>query len=105
MGRRDEARAQTEARILAAARAQIAEHGGVGLSMRAVARDAGMVSSAVYRYFETREALITAMILESYAHLAEALGAVRARRVDRQWRALAEAFRRWALEHPHEFQL
>lgn len=105
MGTRDEARAETTARILAAARREIAEHGGVGLSMRAVARESGLVSSAVYRYFPTREAMITAMIIESYAHLAEALDSVRARHPDRRWRALAGSMREWARAHRHEFQL
>ena len=105
MGIRDEARAETTARILAAARRDIAEHGGVGLSMRAVAREAGLVSSAVYRYFPTREALITAMVIESYEHLASALGSVRARQPDRRWRALAGSMREWARMHRHEFQL
>lgn len=73
--------------------------------MRAVARDVGMVSSAVYRYFPTREALLTAMIIESYEGLATALGEVRARRPDARWVALGRAFRDWALDRPHEFQL
>lgn len=104
-GAREESRARTTAAILAAARAEIAEHGGGGLSMRAVAREVGMVSSAVYRYFPTREALLTAMIVESYGSLADALGEVRARQPARRWVALGEAFRGWALARPHEFQL
>lgn len=100
MGIRDDARADTMGRILAAARAEIAREGGGGLSMRAVARDAGLVSSAVYRYFATREALITAMIVESYGRLADAL-----ERTDGTWAGLAGALRAWALAHPHEFQL
>ncbi len=93
------------AAILAAARQEIAVHGGGGLSMRAVAREVGMVSSAVYRYFPTREALLTAMILESYEGLAAALERVRARRPDLRWLALGRAMRAWARERPHEFQL
>ena len=73
--------------------------------MRAVAREVGMVSSAVYRYFPTREALLTAMILESYEGLAAALGEVRSRRADLRWIALGRTLREWALERPHEFQL
>lgn len=106
-GARDEARARTTARILAAARDEIAARGGGGLSMRAIAREVGLVSSAVYRYFPTREALLTAMIIESYGHLDEALTAA-----DpgiggdaRGWRRLAHALRDWARAHPHEFQL
>ena len=105
VGVREQSRARTTAAILAAARAEIAEHGGGGLSMRAVAREVGMVSSAVYRYFPTREALLTAMILESYQGLASALGEVGARRPDRRWVALGHALRAWAVERPHEFQL
>lgn len=105
MGVREESRARTRARILAAARAEIATHGGVGLSMRSVAREAGLVSSAVYRYFETREALLTAMIIESYGNLAAELSQVSARAPARRWAGLASALRRWAQAHPHEFQL
>ena len=105
VGVREESRERTTAAILAAAREEIAAHGGGGLSMRAVAREVGMVSSAVYRYFPTREALLTAMILESYEGLAAALEGVRARRADRRWVALGRAMRRWAVERPHEFQL
>src|SRR5690606_23753086 len=67
--------------------------------------EVGMVSSAVYRYFPTREALLTAMIIESYGHLAERLAAVRATRPGRRWEALGRALREWAHEVPHEFQL
>lgn len=104
-GVREANRARTTAAILAAARREIAEHGGGGLSMRSVARDVGMVSSAVYRYFPTREALLTAMIVESYGNLASALASVRARRPDQRWRGLARALREWAVANPHELQL
>ncbi|WP_235734623.1 TetR/AcrR family transcriptional regulator [Nocardioides alcanivorans] len=100
-------RAQNVAAILAAARTEIVAHGGGGLSMRAVAREVGLVSSAVYRYFPTREALLTAMIIESYGHLADALEAGRSgrRTPATQWLALARSLRTWAVDHPHEFQL
>ncbi|MGA4508118.1 TetR/AcrR family transcriptional regulator [Propionibacteriaceae bacterium G1746] len=109
-GARQRGRAENTARILASARRQIAEHGAVGLSMRAVARDVGMVSSAVFRYFESREALLTELIIESYHHLADAVHDA----VDRvgggrsaadRWRAATRAARAWALQFPHEFQL
>lgn len=104
-GVREQARAETTTAILAAARSEIAQHGGGGLSMRAVAREVGLVSSAVYRYFPTREALLTAMIIESYGHLADRLGQVRARQPEQRWRALGRALRDWGREFPHEFQL
>lgn len=118
MGKRDRARAEMTERILAAARAEIARVGGVGLSMRSVAREVGMVSSAVYRYFPTREDLLTHLILESYGALAEVLrdadpyagasgsgGEVAVRPDADRWTGLALALRTWALRRPHEFQL
>ena len=74
--------------------------------MRAVARDVGMVSSAVYRFFPSREALLSQMIIESYQNLAEALeAAVAGLGGAEAWRAGTAAARAWALEVPHEFQL
>ena len=105
MGQREEARERTRQAVLAAARQELAAVGGVGLSMRAVAREAGLVSSAVYRYFPTREALLTTMILEGYADLAAALAQVPDGPRPVRWRGLALALRGWALTHPHDFQL
>lgn len=116
---REEQRERTRARILAAARTAVAEHGGQGVSMRALAREAGVVSSAVYRYFESREALLTAMIVESYGHLADALTGDDDPGPDtpaghdpddhdtpgETWDRLAHRLRAWARAHPHEFQL
>lgn len=99
MGVREQNRAEVTDRILRAARAEIAEHGGVGLSMRAVARQVGVASSAIYRYFPTREALITAMVVESYQHLDGALVGARG------WTDCARRLRDWARSTPHEFQL
>lgn len=105
MTTRADARAQTTAAILAAARAEVAERGGGGLSMRSVARAVGLVSSAVYRYFPSREALLTAMIIEGYGQLHEALDRVPGSRPDRRWVALGEALRDWARASPLEYQL
>lgn len=103
-GQRERARADTMARILQAARREVAAHGG-GLSMRAVARESGIVSSAIYRYFPTREALLTAMIAESYGNLAQVLHGADGDGDAARWRALARALRGWAREFPQEFQL
>ena len=70
-GVRARARAQMRAEILDVAREHLAVEGAGGLSLRAVARDLGMASSAVYRYFETRDVLLTALIIDAY----DALGA------------------------------
>src|ERR1700727_2944960 len=64
-------RAEVTREITDVARAQLAGDGAAGLSFRAVARELGMVSSAVYRYFASRDELLTALIIEGY----DALGA------------------------------
>lgn len=105
MGVREENRAQVLGRIHQAARRQIAEVGGGGLSMRAVAREAGLVSSAIYRYHPTRAALLTAMIVESYGNLDRALGRAARGSGATAWRSVAHGLRDWARGAVHEFQL
>ena len=51
---RDRVRAELIVEIKQIARRQLAEEGSAALSLRAVARELGMVSSAVYRYFPSR---------------------------------------------------
>lgn len=120
IGKRERNQRDTDAKIRACARAELAKAGPVALSMRAIARDAGMVSSAIYRYYPTREALLTALIIESYGELAQVLeeagpattaegadgdGAAPAGSPGETWARRADALRRWALANPHQFQL
>ena len=70
-GPRARARAQTIDDIKRTARRHLATD-GADLSLRSVARDLGMVSSAVYRYFDSRDALLTALIIDAYDDLGEA---------------------------------
>ncbi|WP_018653974.1 TetR/AcrR family transcriptional regulator [Actinomadura flavalba] len=103
---RDRVRAEITREIKEAARARLAESGAHALSLRAVARDLGMVSSALYRYFPSRDDLLTALIIDAYDALgarveqAAASGAPRVR-----WHAACAAVRAWAREHPHEYAL
>src|SRR5438876_1637356 len=64
-------RAELVDEIKAAARRHLAVD-GANLSLRAVARDLGMVSSALYRYFASRDDLLTALIVDAYDALGEA---------------------------------
>ena len=57
--------------LLAAARARLESEGSAALSLRAVARDLGMASSAVYRYVASRDALLTLLIIEAYDAVGE----------------------------------
>lgn len=108
-GKRAAARARTEADIMRAARAQLAEVGAAGISVREVAREVGMVSSAVYRYVASRDELLTRLIIEAYDALGERAEAASADHagdgdLDR-WAATAHSVRRWACEHPHQYLL
>lgn len=106
---REQARTDMQQAILRAAREQLADVGPAALSLRAVARDLDVVSSAVYRYVPSRDALLTLLIIEAYNDLgafAEAAEA-KAPRGDLQARFVAtcSAVRTWALDHPHEYAL
>src|SRR5665213_915453 len=70
---RERARTEITREILDAARRHLVLEGAAGLSLRAVARDLGMVSSALYRYFPSRDDLLTALIIESYERLGDAV--------------------------------
>lgn len=105
---RDRAHADVRAAILAAARARLALDGPAGLSLRAVARDLDVVPSALYRYFDGRDAILTALIVDAYDALgiaAEDAVAGAGRSPRRRWVAAALAVRTWALAHPHEYAL
>ena len=107
---RDRARAEVAAEILSAARAHLAVTGAAGLSLRAVARDLGLVSSsAVYRYFANRDALLTALIVEAYDSLGDDVDRVveanEGQAPLERWVGTARAVRDWAVAHPHEYSL
>ncbi|ANS63362.1 TetR family transcriptional regulator [Streptomyces lincolnensis] len=108
-GARARARIEVTAAIKDEARRQLAADGAAKLSLRAVARELGMVSSALYRYFPSRDDLLTALIIDAYDSLGEAAeqahGAVADAGHLRRWTAVCEAARGWALAHPHEYAL
>jgi AcrR family transcriptional regulator len=104
---RERVRAEVTAEITDAARRQLAEVGAAALSLRAVAREVGLVSSAVYRYFPSRDELLTRLIIDGYDDLgaaAEAADEPSAPPGER-WLAVCRAVRSWALAHPHEYAL
>jgi AcrR family transcriptional regulator len=95
--------------IKAVARKHLAAD-GANLSLRAVARDMGMVSSALYRYFPSRDDLLTALILDAYNAMGEAAEAADAAVGHRgditgRWLTVTHALRTWALDRPHEYAL
>jgi AcrR family transcriptional regulator len=98
-----------ESEILEVGRRHLAEHGAAALSLRAVARDLGMVPSALYRYVRGRDDLLTLLIVSAYTSLADQVTAAHGRvppdDLRGRWRAVGTALRAWALEHPHEYAL
>ena len=107
---RAENRAEQTRAILDRARTQLAEVGPAALSVRQIARDVGLVSSAVYRYFPSRDDLLTALIVEAYDELGDTVEAADSgvrRRADlgARFRAVCGAIHDWAREHPHEYAL
>jgi len=97
--------------LVEAGRARLVADGPAALSLRAVARDLGVASSAVYRYVASRDALLTLLIVEAYdavgAVCEEAAGTARAAGEPpaRVWLAVGRAFRAWALANPRSFEL
>ncbi|MBG0828963.1 TetR/AcrR family transcriptional regulator [Planomonospora sp. ID67723] len=106
---RERVRAELTREITDIARRQLAVDGAGGLSLRAVAREMGMVSSAIYRYFPSRDDLLTALIIDGYNAVGEAVEKADAAcpREDHagRWMAVCHAVRDWALTHPHEYAL
>jgi AcrR family transcriptional regulator len=106
---RQRARAELTREIKEAARRQLAETGAPQLSLRAVARELGLVSSALYRYFPSRDDLLTALIIDAYDSLGEAAEAAATANGTAGprggWRAVCRAVRHWARANPHEYAL
>jgi AcrR family transcriptional regulator len=106
---RERAREELTLEIKREARRQLADEGAQRLSLRAVARALGMASSALYRYFPSRDDLLTALIIDAYNALGDRVETAVANSPEddprAQWRALCRGVRDWAKEHPHEYAL
>jgi AcrR family transcriptional regulator len=106
---RERTRAEITRQILDAARRHLATDGASGLSLRAIARELGASSSAVYRYVASRDDLLTRLIVAAYdalAAAAETAEAAAARDdLAGRWSAACAAVRAWALANPNEYAL
>ena len=91
-----------ERQIRALGRSHLRTHGAAGLSLRAIARDMGVVSSAVYRYVPSRDDLLTLLLVEGYTDLADtvdaALAQVDAPDPEARLLAAASSVRTWAVD-------
>jgi AcrR family transcriptional regulator len=108
-GIRQRVRDELTKEIKDVARRHLSEFGAPGLSVRAITRELGMASSAVYRYFPSRDALLTALIIDAYEGVGQAARSAESAcaRTDYlgRWLAVFRSVRGWALEHPHEYAL
>jgi len=107
--RREEVHQQMANEIKAAARQEMKASGTVGLSLRAIARRMEITAPAVYNYFPRLEDLITALIMDAFNDLADAMQAAGQSVTSATWgpkiKATILSYRRWAVAHPVEFQL
>lgn len=108
MGKRQDSRERIESRIIELGRRHLVSDGAAGLSLRAIARDLGMVSSAVYRYVASRDELLTLLLVDVYSDLADTVDRARDEAAD-SWRddvlAIARATRNWAVAQPASWAL
>jgi len=108
VGKRQDSREHIEAKIVELGRRRLVAHGAAGLSLRAIARDLGMVSSAVYRYVSSRDELLTLLLIDAYSDLADTVDRARDA-VAELWSddvlAIAHAARGWAVAHPARWAL
>jgi AcrR family transcriptional regulator len=108
MGKRQQSRDRIESQIIEIGRRHLITDGAAGLSLRAVARDLGMVSSAVYRYVASRDELLTLLLIDAFSELADAVDRAR-HQTDGTWRdqllTMAIAARQWAVERPASWAL
>jgi len=102
-------RVQVRDEIKAIALRQLAESGPAGISVNAIARELGVSGPALYRYFASRDELLTELLIDAYDDLADALRqaiwSTRDRRARKRFEALARAFRGWAIAQPDRYRL
>ncbi|MDG9717989.1 TetR/AcrR family transcriptional regulator [Streptomyces sp. DH24] len=103
-------REQTRAEIKEIALRQLAEGGTAAVALTRIAKEVGLSGPALYRYFDSRDALLTDLIRDAYGDLSGAVtaaaGALPPETPPRaRLRALAAASRDWAVAQPHRYLL
>jgi AcrR family transcriptional regulator len=106
---RERYRAQVRSEVKQAALRQLAESGPAGLSVSAIGKQLGVSGPALYRYFASRDELLTELVIDAYhdlaGALADAVGQVPSSPAQAQLEALARSYRAWALAQPHRYRL
>jgi AcrR family transcriptional regulator len=106
---RERYRAQVRHEVKQAALDQLAQSGPAGVSVSAIGKQLGVSGPALYRYFSSRDDLLTELVIDAYHDLAAALRAATGHEPDQEPRArfeaLVRAYRSWALAQPHRYRL
>jgi AcrR family transcriptional regulator len=90
--------------IVAVARDLLEGEGLEGLSMRRIADRLGIRAPSLYKHFADKQALEAALISQGFEEQAEAFEAALTG-ADDPLRAIADAYRRFAQDHPHLYRL
>lgn len=102
-------RAEVIRRIKSIAREQVAERGAAALSLSRIARRLEMTTPALYRYFDNRDELVTALVVDAYSELCEVieaeLASIDPNDLGKRYEAFMFGYRRWALAHPQDYIL
>src|ERR1035437_183539 len=106
---RERYRAQVRGEVKQAALRQLAESGPAGLSVSAIGKQLGVSGPALYRYFASRDELLTELVIDAYDDLADARRPAESQPAGLdpppRLEALARAYRSWALAQPHRYRL
>lgn len=105
---RERYRAQVRHEVKQAALRQLEQSGPAGLSVSAIGKELGVSGPALYRYFSSRDNLLTELIIDAYDDLADALHAAITQAPPEprtRFEALLRAYRSWALGQPHRYRL
>jgi AcrR family transcriptional regulator len=105
---RERYRTQVRAEVKQAALAQLAQAGPGGVSISAIGKQLGISGPGLYRYFASRDQLLTELVIDAYHDLADALAATShapGQDAPDRLRKLARAYRSWALAQPHRYRL
>jgi AcrR family transcriptional regulator len=106
---RERYRAQVRAEVKQIALGQLAQAGPAAVSISAIGKQLGVSGPALYRYFASRDELLTELVIDAYRDLAEALavavGDASGQDPEARLAALARAYRSWAVAQPHRYRL
>jgi len=107
-GLRERYRTQVRDEVKTIALRQLTESGPAGVSVNAIAKELGVSGPALYRYFASRDELLTELLIDAHDDLAAGLRGANARAIRGarpRFEAFARAFREWALAQPDRYRL